>query len=70
MIDTILHLAFNVTGSRRISDIIGARRATRRWNAMLAEHKAAGGDIVTIERPGRGTETILVPAGALVHVEA
>jgi hypothetical protein len=59
MVNTLLHLAFAITGRRAFSDMIAHRRATARWNARVAAHKRSGGYVVTIDGP-RHHETRLV----------
>lgn len=58
--DRALCIAFNLTGWRWISDRISTRRAEQRWAACVAAHKAAGGDVVTVEHAAGGTSAYLI----------
>lgn len=48
MVDTLLHLAFRLTRSRAISEMISERRCDRRWKAAKAAAIARGASVVTI----------------------
>jgi hypothetical protein len=46
--DALLRLAFRLSGSRAVSDLISERRVNRRWAEARARHIAAGGVCMTL----------------------
>lgn len=59
MIDALLHIAFRLTGSRKVSEMISERRVNRRWNEMVARHIASGGVVATY-RSDAGEQSFLL----------
>lgn len=57
--DILLHLAFRLTGSRRVSEIISERRVERRWRETTRKHLAKGG-VVASYRSNIGTQEFLL----------
>lgn len=63
MTDRFLRLAFRLTRghlAERISQLIWSRECDRRWARAVADHKAAGGSVLTVERPCGGVDTTLI----------
>lgn len=57
--DKLLQIAFRITGSRRVSEIISERRVERKWRETVAKHIAAGG-VVGSYRSNAGTQEFLL----------
>lgn len=57
--DILLQIAFRITGSRRVSEIISERRVERRWRETARKHLAKGG-VVASYRSNNGTQEILL----------
>ena len=59
MIDSALRLAYRLTGSRAVSEMISERRVNARWNAAKAAHIAHGGVCMSMQSDA-GTQEILL----------
>ena len=59
MLDRLLTLAFALTGSRAVSELIGERRANARYRKARLAHIKAGGIVATYDSAEGSTSFFL-----------